>query len=360
MAAGQTSESDGEWVGGLVQIPAYATDAVTPYRPEALFWLDATGSVCAAQLGKPGELASLATEILRQTIAAQAREGERAPTRVRVASAELARALRSDWPTLDVVCAPTPEVDALLDRMREQFAQDAVEEQSYLAGDADVPSMAALFAAAAALYRAEPWRGHLPRLACVLVTIRGLDIHDAVLAFTGAPGRSPGVVLLQSLAHFKAYCAALPLLARGDRPALPSHLALNFERGAELSLGQRKEIDTHRWEVAGPDAYPWLVILDEDLVARAPTPAEILLAEVLARALSWLVTEHRAELYAACQGDAPLRRQLEVMTRRGRLEVLWAAPAPDPVPQLGHGKLAANTGMASPCPWSVDSRDGAS
>jgi hypothetical protein len=352
MVGSQTSES--EWVGGLVQVPAYATGDGAPYRPEALFWLDGSGAVCAAQVGKPGELLSLAAEILQETIVKSTREGTLAPTRVRVASAPLAAALREAMPALEVVCAETPEVEALLEQMREQFSKDAVLEQTYLADEADVAGMNALFAAAAALYRAEPWQSALIDHAYLFVTIKQLDVNAAVLALTGSRGHSPGVVLLASLAHYSLYCAALPHIARGDRPELPPQLALNFERGAELSPGQRKEIVTHHWEVAGPDGYPWLVVLDEDLVARSPTSREISITEVLARALGVLVTEHESELEAAARGDARLCRELQVTTRFGDLSVILESPqttgdhlsdAPDDKAQ---GKLAANTGIASP------------
>jgi hypothetical protein len=350
--------NDVEWVGGLVQVPAYATGDGAPYRPEALFWIDDSGTVCAAQVSKPGELLSLAAEILQETIAKQKRDGALGPTRMRVDSEPLAAALRDALPQLEVVCAATPEVDALLDQMREQFAQDAVLEQTYLSEEADVAGMSALFAAAAALYRALPWQSELADHDYLFVTIKQLDVHDAVLALTGKLGHSPGIVLLASLAHYSDYCAALPLLARGDRPArLPRQLALNFERGAELSPSQRKEIVTHSWEVAGADAYPWLVVLDEDLIARAPTLREIALAEALARALSSLVAEHDAALAAAARGECALYRELAVSTRLGQLDVVLEAPLALDVDdgQLGQldaarpdSKLAANTGILSP------------
>ena len=368
MVGFKTVES--EWVGGLVQVPAYATGDGAPYRPEALFWLDESGVVCAAQVAKPGELLSLAAEILQETIAKMEAEGTRSPTRVRVASAQLAAALRAALPALEVVCAATPEVDALLDQMREQFSEDAVLEQTYLSEEADVAGMSALFAATAALYRAEPWESALADHAYLFVTIKQLELHGAVLALTGQLGRSPGIVLLASLAHYSAYCEALPQLARGDRPVLPRQLALNFERGAELSPSQRKEIVTHGWEVAGADAYPWLVVLDEDLIARAPTMREITLAEVLSRALSTLVAEHEAALAVAARGDGSLRRELQVVTRVGKLDVVLEAPlaaevasapasstseAPAQAPgraggedQAQAGTLAANTGKLSP------------
>lgn len=349
MVGFQTVES--EWVGGLVQVPAYATGDGAPYRPEALFWLDASGNVCAAQVAKPGELLSLAAEILQETIRQMCAAGTPAPTRVRVGSASLAAALRAAMPELEVMCAATPEVDALLDQMREQFSQDAVDEQTYLAEQADVTEMSAFFAAAAALYRACPWRSALAQHAYLLVTIKSLDLSHAVLALTGKPGHSPGLVLLASLAHYSAYCEALPQLARGDRPALPRQLALNFERGAELSPGQRKEIVTHGWEVAGADAYPWLVVLDEDLIARAPTSREVTLAEVLARALCTLVVEHGPALAAAARGEGALSRVLQVGTREEQIEVVLEAPlAPDDAQadDAAQGKLAANTGKLSP------------
>jgi hypothetical protein len=152
---------------------------------------------------------------------------------------------------------------------------------------------------------------------------------------------------------------------------LPRQLALNFERGAELSPGQRKEIVTHHWEVAGPDAYPWLVVLDEDLVARSPTQREISIAEALARALCLLVDDYDAELDAAARGETAFSCELKVQTRFGDLVVVLEAPqavmnspelvnavdsvampvaAASPLGQddLTQGKLAANTGMASP------------
>jgi len=358
MVGFQTVES--EWIGGLVQVPAYATGDGAPYRPEALFWLDASGTVCAAQVAKPGELLSLAAEILQETIAKMKAEGTlatRPPTRVRVASAQLAAALREALPALEVVCAATPEVDALLDQMHQQFAEDAVLEQTYLSEEADVVGMSELFAAAAALYRAAPWESALVDHAYLFVTIKQLDLHAAVLALTGTPGRSPGIVLLASLAHYSAYCEALPQLARGGRPVLPRQLALNFERGAELSPSQRKEIVTHSWEVAGADAYPWLVVLDEDLIARAPTKREITLAEVLSRAVCVLVTEHESMLERAARGEGSLRQELQVATRLGELEVILEAPlaadgqAQEQAADNGAtqaGKLAANTGKLSP------------
>ena len=80
---------------------------------------------------------------------------------------------------------------------------------------ADVAGMSAFFAAAAELYRAEPWQSALVDHAYLFVTVAQLDLNAAVMALTGERGHSPGLVLLASLSHYSLYCAALPQLARG-------------------------------------------------------------------------------------------------------------------------------------------------
>ena len=67
-------------------------------------------------VGVPGEVLVQACESLRSTIERPVVGRPHTPDRVRVASPVLAEAPRSGMPTLDVVCAPTPELDALTRR----------------------------------------------------------------------------------------------------------------------------------------------------------------------------------------------------------------------------------------------------
>jgi predicted pyridoxine 5'-phosphate oxidase superfamily flavin-nucleotide-binding protein len=114
-------------------------------------------------------------------------------------------------------------------------------------------------------------------------------------------------------------------LAHGDEAEIPPHFSLNFERGAELSEVLRKEIAEHHWEVAGAQAYPWLMAVDEDLVARPPTAQEITIAEALAIALPTVLKEKKA-LLAAWRGGKPVSRTLLVTTHAGDIEVLLRVP----------------------------------
>jgi hypothetical protein len=125
-------------VGGIVAMPAYVTGEGEPYRPETLFWMGAEGAVLGHTVGKPGELLELASESLRGTIAQPMWGQPHAPDRVRIASPDLAEALRAGQPEIEVVCAPTPEIDAVFDAMRERMNDDAETEQSYLSPDVGV------------------------------------------------------------------------------------------------------------------------------------------------------------------------------------------------------------------------------
>lgn len=123
-------------MGGIVSMPAYVTGEGDPYRPETLFWMGAEGAVLGHTVGKPGELVRLARESLRSTIAQPMFGRPHAPDRVRVASPELAEVLRAGQSGIEVVCAPTPEIDAVFAAMRERMNDDAETEQSY--GDVEV------------------------------------------------------------------------------------------------------------------------------------------------------------------------------------------------------------------------------
>ncbi|MET0384690.1 MAG: hypothetical protein ABW321_01965 [Polyangiales bacterium] len=324
--AADTTRQNNEWVGGLVKVPAYVSGDGAPYRPDVLFWLDAHGNVLSSSVAKPGELIDSAVDrLLEQLRRPEIRHGA-LPTSIRVASPMLATVLREALPALEIVLAPTPEIDALVTLMRERFDQDAAYEQSYLAGGLDAEIMGSFFRASAALFRAAPWQRVPSDQNVFFVTIDELGLHDAVLSVIGQLGESVGFVLFANSADFEAYLSAGQHLERGIIPAMPRHFALHFERGAELSSLLRKEIAHHRWEVASAEGYPWLMAMDEDLVARTPTASEITIAELLARAVPSVLATARPALLAAWDGARPaFRHTLEVPSHAGRFAVTLVA-----------------------------------
>ena len=314
-----------EWVGGLVSMPAYVTGEGEPYRPEVLLWMSGDGLVLGTTTAKPGEVVGVAAEHLRSTIERPMIGRPHAPARVRVASPDLAEVLRAAHPAFEIVCAPTPEIDAVFASMRERMDADADTEQTYLSDDIGANAVASFFRAAADLFRAKPWEIVPSDQDVFSVTIEKLDLRDAALSVIGQMGQSLGLILFSGIDDFEAYLDAAEAMERGEEPRMPPHFALNFDRGAELSTTLRKEIADHHWEVAASNAYPWLVAVDEDLVARPPTAEELSIAEAIALALPKVLLEKEV-LSAAWDGGVPLARALVVNTYAGQIEITLRAP----------------------------------
>jgi hypothetical protein len=327
-----------EWVGGIVAMPAYVTGEGEPYRPRMLLWMIPGGPVLGTTMEKAeGPLLQTAGERLRSAIDAPMVPGAPPPVRVRVASPELADALRGTRPALEIVCAPTPELDDVIASMRQHLDGDAETEQSYLDSDVGPDAVGAFFRAAAALYRAKPWKVVPDDTSILALTIEKLGVENAVVSVIGQMGRSHGVIVFRSHDDFEAFLDAADAVECGETPAMPPHFSINFERGADMTAALRKEIAQHRWEVAGPRAFPWLVAVDEDVVARPPTANEVTLGEALSLALAQVVAEKEA-LAAAFAGGEPMIRTLSTRTHAGEIDVALRAPyasavrTPGPIP----------------------------
>ncbi len=228
--------------------------------------------------------------------------------------------------------------------MREHMAAREESEQSYLGPGVGPDAVGALFRAAAALYRATPWKIVPDDTSILSLTIEKLGVKDAVVSVIGQMGESHGVIVFSSVEDFDTFLDAAEAVEGGRAPAVPPHFALHFDRGAELSPALRKEIAHHRWEVAGPNAYPWLVAVDADLVARPPTEREVTLGEALSLSLAHMAAEKKA--FAAAFGrGAPLTRTVSVTTHAGEVEVTLRAPYDEqsgvPIPEDLIGAFSA-------------------
>jgi len=249
-----------------------------------------------------------------------------APTRIRVATKELADVLRAGHPSLEVVIAPTPEVDAVMAVMREHMGDHTDEEQTYLGPGLTPETMASFFHSAATLYRARPW-AHIPANRNVFsVTIEQFGLRDAALVVIGQMGESHGFILFASFDEYLLFHETASALERVEEMKLPRHFALNFERGADLAPSLRKEASKHRWEVAGAEAWPWPVAVDPDLVARAPSAKELTITEAICLSLPQLLMQ-RSALEVAWKGERPpVTNTATVNTHAGDVVVTLRAP----------------------------------
>ena len=108
---------------------------------------------------------------------------------------------------------------------------------TYLARSEDEPAVRAFFAAAAAFYRAAPWKTFPPR------SLIAIDLEDAPAMVAHPLGDKgvPGLLLFASMEDFSRYLQA----ARGVEDQIPSHLSFGFEGAAELGAPLHAEIEKH-------------------------------------------------------------------------------------------------------------------
>jgi hypothetical protein len=337
--ASKGKKSGIEWVGGLVGMPAHVKAEGETYQPEMLVWIaPEDGAVLGIASGRPGEVIAMVGDSLSDTAARPMIGRPHQPTRVRVASAELAGAVRFARPGLEVVVAPTPEVDEFLVAAGEAMKPDGDDDLSYLEGGMRPDEMAAFFRAAAGLCRGNPWKV-IPGGTCLSVSIEALDLHEGALSIIGQLGESFGVILFASLDDFDAFSEAAAASERGEEAEVPAYTSLDFVGGAELGRLQRKEIAEHGWEVAEASAYPGIAAIDEGLERRPPGRRDHARLEAVALALPRLLAEPEAVAAAIGQGIT-MSRRYTVATIAGEVEVSLRLPHEDqPTRRLSAAEL---------------------
>lgn len=314
-----------EWFGGVASLPNYVLDEDAPYRPEGLFWVDAEGTIVGHLVDKPGKVLGQAAESLRAAMEQPIIGKPRTPSRVRVASPDLAQALREGHPNLDILCAPTPEFDAFVEAMLEHIDQGPTDEPTYLSPGVAPEAVSAFFSAAAGLFRAKPWTVVTSDSEPLAVTIPELGIDDAALSVIGQMGESLGLIMFPGLAEFDAFVWGAEKMQRGGKPKMPPQFVVQFEPVKELHPALRKEVRAQRWELAGTNAYPTLTSVDGDMVVRPLTNRDLRTAEAIALALTAFVADKDA-VVAALVGATSLERTLRVATHGGELDVTLRAP----------------------------------
>jgi hypothetical protein len=249
-----------------------------------------------------------------------------APTRIRVATRVLAYVLRAHLPSsIEIVCAPTPEIDAAFETLRARAELRARETRSFLLPMRDRRAVASLFQAARALHDALPSTRLAEGDALLSMTIDRLELQDLLVCLTGREGSAPALLQLHDRDAYDRYLAATTGASAGQRPRRPAHLAIRFVASAALSRHQRAELTRHRWPLAHADACPQADFVDEDGILGPPSSHEHAGLEAAASAVAKLVAEGDA-LLVACRGGAPFQTTVRVETSVGEVAVKVSAP----------------------------------
>jgi hypothetical protein len=290
---------ESEWIGGLVSPPAYVTDRDEPYRVQIALWLERPADVIVGyELIPPGDPLPVFTRALRRAIQQPMAGRPRRPARVRVADPALAAAAREVLGQhTPLTVAPTPELDEVMATFHE-LAGEPNDEVSYLEkGRIDAGVVAAFFRSARLLFQVAPWQT-ADDDDILHMDIPALGVRGACVSIIGNLGESLGLIVFPSLKGYQSFIdAADAAEADGRKPRNigTGWLSLNFERGADLPAGLRREIAAHAWPVAGTEAYPVAMNIDPDLVPRPLVTRDYRVLEACARAVAAFYVQHRGQ-----------------------------------------------------------------
>jgi hypothetical protein len=153
---------------------------------------------------------------------------------------------------------------------------------SYLAGDVPPEVIGAFFEAAAALYRAAPWKV-VTEDQVVRIDIGRLGIEGRCLSVIGSVGESLGLLLFPSLDDFDDFIG-------GGGSGL---LSLSFGPKKMLPPSMIEEINEYTWRVAAPRAYPSALSIDAKREALQITERDYEVLTASAAAFTLFFERHR-------------------------------------------------------------------
>jgi hypothetical protein len=241
---------------------------------------------------------------------------------------QLADAVRGSLGDTELVVGPTPIVDEVAKDMLSHVGQRDMRfaaDDTFIGPDMSPADVAAMFAAAARLYRAAPWAA-VPSDVCVGVSCDVLGITDGAIIVVGQSQTAYGFSLFRSMDDTMQFYDAVEAAARGEPPDVPGHIMFSYDPRAELPASMAREVAKHNWEVADHAAYPAPTVLDDERVSRGFTRVEMLGVTAIMTAFAELV-ETRGSLADAWEAvDAAIDWTRTVDTPLGAVRVELRAP----------------------------------
>jgi hypothetical protein len=287
-----------EWIGSRYTFPEKVRDGDVIIQPQVIMWLELpSGVLLGSTLINPLNPLTFA-ETLEEALRNPAEGLPRRPARIRVPDERTARELRKSAGGIPIIVAPVPEVDAAFAELSEAMES---REPSYL-GDGDISETVVkeLFSAAVLLFRAAPWR-HVEEYQVLRVDIPHFDIENACLSVIGAGRESAGILLFRSIDDFLAFGLAKVNPNRTGAGGAIVMRSLSFDRKKTMPPTMIREIEQHRWPIAGAKAYPALLCIDVEMSPVEPAEHDYRIMTACTQAFLAFFTRHRAIFDA----DAP-------------------------------------------------------
>lgn len=301
------------WEVGLIPIPGVIENDSTA-RPVGVVVADGEGQVVHLEVEghPPADEPALATLVARGVVTAIGKLPP--PPVVWVRDATLAAALQQTRELAGTRVErhdELPMIDDVARGLAEEFggpglAPSVAHSESWRGWGLANATIAALFAAAARYYRAAPWT-RFDDYPPVLIDWPAGETWAA--SILGAAGEELGLALFQMPGDLDTLVEA-----DGDTAGMAAFegvmLSVVFSPQADLSRAMRKEVLANGWEVAGPEAYPQLI------VANSPT------AGITERLAARVTTALDALVQLAAAASAPARGT----GRKRRQGIAWTDP----------------------------------
>ncbi|MEM6733055.1 MAG: hypothetical protein AAF658_15970, partial [Myxococcota bacterium] len=265
-----------EWIGGWTVLRAHVLeDPEAPYRPIVLIWFSPSHGIVGMEVVSPENVEHKLVELLERSMRAPSAGPPRKPSHIRVATTEIADAVRPCVPdTTEIRIAEIAELEEVFESLHEDFPGIPKDEDSYMESGRIAPEVVErFFSAAFELYRHDPWllfeEDELIQVDCAPLKVRG-----QALSIIGAGGEAYGVMVYENAADFHAFRAIAERGRYGiaESPRLPCELfTISFDSVEDLSHTMRLEAMKHRWPVADAQAYPVLLMADRDHLRKPLT-----------------------------------------------------------------------------------------
>lgn len=314
-----------EWILTELDGPGYVADEETPYRPRLVICMDTESEyiICLEAVRDTSEVSMLANRILKDAFQDYP---HKKPTHIRTSSSIIAQSIQTNYPNITLIQGDTPEVDIVVKMMISHFNQEEDSPDLYLNNGVSKESVSGFFKAASQLYKTAPWQILPSDVDIMSLTIPELGIENYVISVIGQQRQNMGVTVFYSISDFESFLTLAEDIGDDGLPdtMIPS-IALNYDRGADVHPDLKKEIMKNKWEVASPEAYPWIMPIDKDFVRRPLTEKDYLMFEAISLALAEFVQDAEGIKRALITGEKS-QKTITANTTQGSLKVTMGFP----------------------------------
>jgi tetratricopeptide (TPR) repeat protein len=276
------------WQGGLVKLPAWIDNphdpGGPPYRPTGALWVSLRTGLLHMALPDAGEAATpeLALKALIEFGLRESRGLNGRPSVIEVRDPQMRDALSGPLSALNTTVALVEELPVVAGALRslEAAAGDGLRHAGMLEGTGVTADQLRGFAdAAAAFFRAEPWR-HLTNEDLIVVNTPQVPKGMRHVCVLGNAGQQFGLAFFESRQEFeRIYSRAGSVLPRRA-------FGVTYGPIDDLPFADVDAWDDLSLAVVNPLAYPLAADLADDGTMRRLTAAELAVAEALLQALA--------------------------------------------------------------------------